>query len=309
MLFPMKKLQAGMEFCTDCIKSALVVRKGKNFSIRQLSDVKIPAQALKPSFKKQNIINEEFFHDSLKKVCHGIKLKTIGVCLPDACIKVSIKTFRAIPDNPEKLDAMILWNMSNSLGFPEKDLRISWEKMGKNSKEEHVFLTALSLESVVAEYESAIKKMGIKPVMILPSGLSQFNFYSPAFPEKGNIAYLGLFNDFLNIFVFSDCVPVFHKMVRKGLLSGYNETAIEDIDLLLQYLKSETPDFVIEKIYVASHIKSEGMLEDLLQDLPDSDLTLLNEEKLMGFDKRFKLNPENNPLPFYTSVLGAARYF
>ena len=73
--FPVKRLLAGVELASDNIKSALIFKNGNNFSIKQLTDVQMPPQTLKPSFKKENIINLELFHDCLQKSCREIKVK------------------------------------------------------------------------------------------------------------------------------------------------------------------------------------------------------------------------------------------
>jgi len=305
--FPLKRLQAGVELTPDTIKSALIHKKGKQFSIIQLSDVKIPEQTLKPSFKKENIINLEFFHDCLKKVCKEIKLKNIGVALPDACIKVLVRTYKELPKEKSQIHDMVLWDISNSLKLPVNELRISWDNMGKNLENANVLLVVLSLEKIIAQYDQAFRQLGISPVILSPAGLNQFNFYSKILPGKGNIAYLGLFDDFLNLFAFSDNIPVFYKIIKKGLLNNDETSAINDIDLLIQFYNSEYPDFEIEKFFIASNIKSDTQIKHILQDLDPVDFTIIDEKQLISFDKKFELNLNNNPLPFYASVIGAAQ--
>ena len=305
--FPITKLLAGVELASNNIKSAVILKKGKNFSIKQLSDVKIPSQTLKPSFKKENIINMDFFHDCLKKICKEIKVKNIGVALPDSCVKVLVKTFKELPKETSKIDEMISWDISTSLKFAAKELRIGWENMGKNSDNAHVLLIVLGMENIIAQYEEVFKNNGVNPVILAPAGLNQFNFYSTALPSKGTIAYLGLFDDFLNLFVFSDTVPVFYKIIKKGFINDDDTSAVNDVDLLIQYYNSENPDLEIENFFIASNTKSEIQIKYILQDINSVEFTIIDEKELISFDKSFKHNHNYNPLPFYTSVIGAAQ--
>ncbi|MCK5164280.1 MAG: hypothetical protein KAQ72_11205 [Desulfobacula sp.] len=325
--FPIQRLKAGIEISSDKITSALILKKGEKISIQKLSDVKILPETIKPSFKRENIANSGTLQDCLKKICHDMNLKKISVALPDSSVKVLIRKFKELPKEQQEINEMVLWNISSSLGLPVEDLRISWDNMGKNSENNHVFLIALGLKKVMAQYEEVFKNIGVSPVVIGPAGLAQFNFYSKSLPEKGNVAYLGLFDDFLNIFVFSDSIPVFYKMIKKGLLGNDSGSAINDVDLLMQYYNSENPDLEIEKFFIASHIKSDMLMEHILQDVShlDShinsdmlvehilqdgkqiDCTIIDERQLIEFDKRFKINFKNNPLPFYTTALGAAQ--
>jgi hypothetical protein len=325
--FSMKRLKAGVEISIDKIKSALIFRKGNGFSIHQLSHAVLPAGIVKPSFKTENILDEMAFQAALKKVLKDITLKKINLSLPDASVKVLIRKFKELPKEPEEINEMVLWNISRFLDLPIEALRISWENMGKNSDHDHVLLIALGLEKVIAQYEEMFRQIGVVPVMVAPAGLNQFNFYAPSLPEKGKVAYLGLFDDFLNIFAFSDNIPVFYKTIKKGLIGNDSGSAVNDVDLLIQYYNSENPDLEIEKFFVASHIKSDLLVEHILQDVSqvgphiDSDMLvehllqdgkhidfqLIDERQLIEFDKKFKDDFKDTPLSFYTTVIGTAQ--
>ena len=121
---------------------------------------------------------------------------------------------------------MISWDISTSLKFNAKELRIGWENMGKNSDNAHVLLIVLGMENIIAQYEEVFKNNGVNPVILAPAWLNQFNFYSTALPSKGIIAYLGLFDDFLNLFVFSDTVPVFYKIIKKGFINEDRKSVV-----------------------------------------------------------------------------------
>lgn len=305
--FQRKRLQAGIEILPDAIRSAVIVKKGKREAIRQLSDVKLLSGTLKPSFKKENIIQMDAFGDSLKKVCKEISIKPAAVGLPDSCAKVLVKTYRELPKERTDIHDMIVWDIAAALKLPAEELRVSWNYMGNHPDGIHVLLVVISLTSIIAQYESVFKKLGVTPVQMAPSGICQFNFYCGMLPETGNIAYLGLFDDFINLFVFSNNVPIFYKMTRKGVMNNRQASAINDVDLLIQYFNSEYPDLKLDACFIASSIKSETRLEKILQDVSQTPLTLMDEKEIIGFHKQFKLNVDNEPLPFYTGVLGAAR--
>ena len=325
--FSIKKLKAGIEISSEKITSALIFKKGNISSIKKLSDVKLLPNTIKPSFTQENIINADAFQNALKQTCHDTNIKKFGVALPDACVKILIRKFSQIPEEPHEITDMLLWNISSTLHLPVDQLRLSWEMMGKTPDSNHIFLIALGLEKIMMQYEDVFKKIGVSPVMIAPAGLNQFNFYAKYLPDKGNIAYLGLFDEFLNIFVFSDGIPVFYKMIKKGLLDNDSTSAINDVDLLIQYYNNENPDLEIERFFVASniksdmliqhilqdvsqigsHIKSDMLMEHMLQDGNNIDFTIIDERKLIEFDKKFKIDFKNNPLPFYTTALGAAQ--
>lgn len=305
--FPIKRLNAGIEISSDKIRTALIFQKGDIVSIKDLYAIDLMPETIIPSFRKENIVNIELFQDSLKKIRKKINLKKINVSLPDASVKVFIRKFSELPKGIDQINEMILWDISSSLNIAAEQLRVSWKHMGKNSDYNHVFLVVLSLEKILNQYETAFKKVDFSPVMLTPSRLNQFNFYSKIIPEMGCIAYLCLFDDFLNIFVFSDNIPIFYKMIKKGLLSDNGSSAINDVDLLIQYYNSENPDLEIENFFIASHIKSDLQMEQVLQDINPIDFTIIDERKLIKFDDNFKDDNEDQPLHFYTAALGVAQ--
>ncbi len=95
--FPYKRPKAGIVISSDDVRSALIYKKGKIFSIKHLSDFDIPPGTIKPSFKKENILNEKIFLNFLKQVSKGLKVKKLNVALPDASVKLVIKRFKELP--------------------------------------------------------------------------------------------------------------------------------------------------------------------------------------------------------------------
>lgn len=306
--FSSKRAQAGIEISANQLKSAIVFKKGNSFSIKQLSSVKIPSEILRPSFKMENITQPDEFQGILQTFCKDLNTKKVCVALPDSSVKVLIRKYKELPKDPREINEMLLWNISTALHLSVEDLRISWENRGKAADEAYVFLIALGLEKIIGQYEEAFHKIGVTPVTLAPAGLNQFNFYANMLSEEGIVAYLGLFDDVVTIFVFSDGIPVFYKIIRKGLLNETGASAINDMDVLIHYYNSENPDLGIEKCYIASHIKSETQIKQVLQDINPLEFVIMEETGLINEDHPSVIvEPADQPLYFYTAALGAAQ--
>ncbi len=276
-----------------------------------MAQVVVPDETLKPSFKMENIMDEPAFISCLKKCRDKMDFKKIGVALPDAAIKVQIKEFNDLPRGTRDIQELMLWTVSSSLNLASDTLRVSWKNMGRNLENKHVIVSALGLEEVLGQYEEVFKRTDIAPVMLAPGGLKQFDFYSGLLPQTGRVAYLGMFDAFLNIFVFDDGIPIFYKLMKKGFLNekngGANGSAIDNIDLLIQYFYTENPDFKIDRLYIASHLKSEIQVRQIFQDMGDIPFTMMDEGQLIGFET--PLDETVGALPFYSGALGAAMGF
>ncbi len=306
-LFPVNHLKTGVEILTDKIILAQIVKKGKICSIKHLSNVTLAPDIIKPLFKKENILDEKLFVENMKKILKKIKTRSIGVALPDACFKVFIKKYKELPKKDHEIKEMVVWSISSSLGVPVQELRISWENIGKNYQNQYVFMIVVGMKSVLKQYERVLKRSGVSTVMLAPVGLNRFNFYAEKISPTGNNFYLSLFDDSLTAFVFSEGVPIFYKVIKKGLISGRGASAVEDMDMLLHYFFSKYPDFDIDKFFIATHIKSDSHIEQLLEDISPVEFTIINENKIVHFDKMFKVPSGHTPLSLYSSALGTAQ--
>jgi hypothetical protein len=329
-----EKTCAGIEMSEDRIRAATVVGNAEGISIQHLETVKIPAKALIPAFKHLNVKDIEAFSACLKKACPRTRSGKIHVALPDACVKVLIQRVTDLPKESRDIGRMLVWRIASNYGIPEQELRVSWENRGKDSDNRHVFLVAVGMERVLAQYEAVFKATGMQPVLLTPAGLARFNFYAPTLPETGTMAYLGLFDEVISLFVVADGLPLFYRVAGKGTLRKNGGSAINEVDLLIQYYNSEFPENEIEKFFIASYIKSENLMEQVFENVRNIDFIILDETQLIHFlqgrHKKNKTAPDftfvdetdlihwdclsdgaplkdNHPLPFYTAALGVAQ--
>jgi hypothetical protein len=328
-----EKICAGIEMSEDRIRAVAVVGKADGVSIQHLETVKIPTKTLTPAFKHQNVQDVETLLACLKKACPRTRSGKIHVALPDACVKVLIQRITDLPKDSRDIGRMLVWRIAATYGVPESEIRVSWENWGKDSDNRHVFLVAVGMETVLSQYEAVFKAGGIRPVLLAPAGLARFNFYAPTLPETGIMAYLGLFDEVITLIVFSNGLPLFYRVAHKGMLRKDGSSAINDVDLLIQFYNSEFPEDEIEKFFIASYIKSEGLMEQVFENVRNIDFIILDETQLIHFfqgrQKKIDISPdftfvdetslvqwdcsldgmslEDTPLPFYTTALGAAQ--
>lgn len=301
------KIKAGIELSSEYISAALVQKKGGGCIVKDLTDAPLPHGLIKPSFKKENISDLQELKEYLVLVKQTLGFKKAAVSLPDSSVKIMVKKFDQLPDDEKSIKKMVIWEMASSLNFDPEEMRIAWQQAGIDADGRHTFIIALTLEPVIRQYESAFSLAGIQPVVISPSGLNQFNFYASGIPESGNVAYLGMFDELVNIFVFNQRVPVFYKTIKKGMLGEKGNSAINDVDLLIQYYHTENPDLEIDRFYIASSIKSESQIHQILHEEHIPEFEILDETSLVDFDKQVRFESNDRPLSQYTSVIGTAQ--
>ena len=316
----------GVEISQECIINAVLSNKKKCRLLKRCFLYPLPDDTVKPSFKRENILHPEHFRRALQKSLKKSRIKRgdIAVSLPNESVKILVRQFTDLPRDKAEKNEMVLWNAASTLGLSINDIKVAWQPMGTAADGNQTLLIALASKNVLAQYELEIKKAGFYPKVLSPAGIHQFNFFSSAVSEKGSVAYLGLFGNYVTIFIFIDSIPVFYKTIKKGLFSldqnsfgsvdsfyfnddktsgegrptGVNHNLAgpcdgkvdkriaRDIDLVFQYYHSTFPDISIEKICIAS----QG-LPCVEKNIPGNKV---NQKKILQKDDTDKKQVEEN---------------
>lgn len=283
-----KRRYVGVEIEESGIRNAVISHRNGFFFMEKFSFSPLPDNTFKASFRKENILDPGKFRRAFKKSLHASRIKrgNLAISLPNESVKILIRHFAALPRDKAGKDEMVNWNITSTLGLSTNDIKISWQYMGMDAEDKYVLLISFACQNVLDQYESEIKKMGFNPQIISSAGAHQFNFFSSLLSESGVVAYVGLFEPYITIWIFIDSVPVFYKMVKKGLLTHCGKSAgntsqqcasgltdenahsslisgsersaqngeydgiAEEVDLLFHYFDTGFPDIRIEKIFI-----------------------------------------------------------
>ncbi len=306
--FPTSHLTTGLEISSERITAVKVAKHRNKYSVESTSGVKIPTDSFKVSFKHLNILDSALFSNHLKKT-NLKKIKKANIALPDGCCKVFIRRYNELPDSDDTINDLITWDMANQLNIENlSELRCGWEHKGSTSEQEHLFIVVVMLEKVIEQYETLFSDLGISINTILPAGLCQYNFYSPEFSEMEDFAFLCLFDESISIYVFVKGIPVFYKTLRKGLIGANSPSAMNDLDLFLQYYHGEIPDLQLDRIVVASPIEPDYETTEFLVESFSAEVChYIDERKLMNFSTLRGVDENVGSLSFFSAALGAAK--
>ncbi|GEM_PF-7004440 len=304
--FSKNKFGTGIEISVENIILAHVCEREKVCPVVNLSCCAIAPGLIRPLFKKPHIIDENAFIYNVKKIFKKNMIDSVKIALPDICFKVFIKKFKALPEKKKEIREMVMWSISDCFSIPMEELRISWKNMGKDNENQYIFIIVLAMDIVLEQYERLFKKCGIAITMITSVGLSRYNFFAHTIPFPGNNIFLGIFHESMTVFAFSDGIPVFYKVIKKGVISDQKISTMEEMDMLLNLFLSDNPDFDIDRFFIASRVKSDHFMEQLLQEINPAEFEILNEKDVVIFDKSFRTQGQQTDLSMYIGALGVA---
>jgi len=132
----------------------------------------LPAGAISPNLSGNNILNRDAVRSTVQEAMAGVnnRGKEVVAILPDAACRVALLDFDVLPDKKEDADAIIRFRLKKSLPFDVERTRFSWQAQAVNDK--LLVLAAVTLNTVLEEYESVLREAGLAPGFVLPSILA-----------------------------------------------------------------------------------------------------------------------------------------
>lgn len=273
--------RTGLDIARTTVRAAVISSRkaGKNImgrednphaglTLNRAVEVPLPDETLQPSFKNLNIIDSDHFRNTVKQAlgkCGKGGGGKVGVSLPGETAVILIRRFADLPGPDNEKEGMLRWDVSRTLNLPMEDIRISWELMGKDGNGQFVLMIVVVREAVLCQYEKELRKAGVTPLLLSPAPIVLFNFYAETVPNDGRVAFLSLFDPYVTLMVFEEGMPCFYKNMRKGYSGSSSpvtkgesdeDCCINDVDMLMEYYRSEWSEFEMERIIIVPREQS-----------------------------------------------------
>jgi len=132
----------------------------------------IAAGAVVPRLSEPNIANSSSVRQAVTDVLTtvGSKSRDVVAILPDACVRVSLLEFDALPEKREDADSVVRFRLKKALPFDIDAATVSYDVTRANGNVRAV--AAVVLNTVLAEYEGVFRGLGYSPGVVLPSTLA-----------------------------------------------------------------------------------------------------------------------------------------
>ena len=299
-----KKVYTGIDIGRTMITSAQVEWGGDGWHLISLGKKELPEEVLHFSYKNSNILQKDALAGTLCDVLSMNRNRgmTVGVALPNEIVKVAIQSFAELPETEADIERMISWTIEKNLHFQAKSTKVSYYRIGWKNGVERMLVCAGTF-SVIREYELLMKAVNIHPRIIHPQGIAQFNFYSNQLPDRGVVAYLGLFERFFAVFVFIEGKLAFYQGIRKGFSDKHY---LDDIDMCFEFYLNENPDNEIERLFIGGCLENRKNMQGVFSGLGNMDVRVMNELSTIGIGNRSGLGG-NDDLALYAPAIGAAQ--
>ena len=306
MKYSFKKPLTGLDIDSSSIKMVQLLKEKKGWRLIRCKEIPLEHETLEVSHRDENIIDPYLFTHTLEEALQGMsgKVTSIGLSLPNDCLKITTHIFKGLHDKKSKIKDLIAWKEKTTLPYPIEKAKISFFPFKPRSMEERVFLVVIGFQDIIRDFETNLKRLKINPQVIRPSIINHINFYMESLDPTGITAFLGLFEQYFSFFVFEDDQMIFYRGKRKSVSYLH---FVQEIDMTIELFHRDHPEKKIEKLYIGSQIELADALETELENYSDIDTTLINENKIIALDQELNDNGGKISLRRYGSAIGAAQ--
>jgi type IV pilus assembly protein PilM len=140
-----------------------------NSALEACSRYVLPAGSLAPGLSATNILDREALHQGVSTTLAEVadRSRDVIAIVPDAAVRVVLLDFDSLPEKRQDADAMVRFRLKKSLPFDVEQSAVSYDVSSRNGLVK--VLAAVSLRSVLQEYESIFHGAGYIPGMVIPS--------------------------------------------------------------------------------------------------------------------------------------------
>ena len=141
--------------------------------LEAFAEESLPPGALRPSAAQPNLGNAEAVKQAVARVAERVRAASheTALILPDTVVRIFLLGFESFPRKEAEATPLLRWRLRKSVPFPVEETVLSWTEQAASDGSREV-VTAVARESVVKEYEAAVRGAGLEPGVVLGETLA-----------------------------------------------------------------------------------------------------------------------------------------
>ena len=158
------------EIAADRVIAARVADSGQVLELCSTSE--LAPGCVVPDLTEQNLRERRSVVSALREALENVggRHRDVVAVLPDAAARVVLLDFETLPDNREEAESVVRFRLRKSLPFDVEKAKVSYQAQSADGTLRVV--AAVTLRSVLDDYEAAFRDAGFSPGVVLPSMLA-----------------------------------------------------------------------------------------------------------------------------------------
>lgn len=158
------------EIAADRIIAGRVAESGG--VVEALSARELSPGSVVPDLTENNLVQRDAVFENIRDTLGVIsgRGRDVIAILPDACVRVVLLDFETLPVKPDEAEGVVRFRLKKSLPFDVDKAKVAYHAQTSGTGVR--VIAAVSLLSVIEEYEAAFRAAGYSPGVVLPSMLA-----------------------------------------------------------------------------------------------------------------------------------------
>lgn len=121
-----------------------------------------------PSLSAGNVLGPDALREAIAGALAAVgRGHDVTAIVPDGAVRLFLLDFDELPDKPKEADPVVRFRLRKSLPFDVEKAAVSFDVRRENGTVK--VLAAVTLSSVLEEYEAAFRQAGYSPGVVMPS--------------------------------------------------------------------------------------------------------------------------------------------
>jgi Tfp pilus assembly PilM family ATPase len=178
----------GIEITASAVRLAALTVRGLGISVEYTNITDLPAGTVCGSYALPNIQDPSGLAAALREGLSGAgrPYRRAALALPDGVFRVQTLEFDELPAKPADRERLIRWRLDKAAAFDLADTVLRFQVL-KRPGNGYTALACVAKQSVISQYESQLRELGLEPWNVGVSSFHVLNLYSPFLRKKSPV--------------------------------------------------------------------------------------------------------------------------
>jgi len=206
----------GLEVGPETVRVCHAALRGGHLSVQRRLELPVPSDLIRPSLKEPNLADAAGLAALLTQARQQARVRGwLRVALPDAVFTMRTVSSEQLPERREEARRFLRWQARDLFPFPADEARLDYLRLSPTADGRQRAVCLVARERVVAEYEGALARAGLRVAVLDAQTISLAQAASPAL-GAGPVGLLAVNGTRSTLLVVHEGLPRFWRHLPDG---------------------------------------------------------------------------------------------
>ncbi len=220
----------------------------------------IPQGLVKPSLTEPSVRSIEELGKIIKATLFkaGVNTNRISLAIPDACARVAIHPFEALPSKQEEKTELLKWKLKKTIPYDIEDSHLSFVEQPTETGKNYV-ITVNIHKAVLAQFEEVFESLGIHVGFITLTTFAAYELLARQHQDEiqKSVLFVRVRSSNISSLIIQQEAVVFYRHTDfdfespMDLMVNWSADPYEEIHPCLMYYQDKLEAAGVDKVYLS----------------------------------------------------------